>query len=234
MEVTYRGKVVIATPFYNMQAWSPYVQSLVTTLQVLENLKIPYQYLPMHGDSYVHRARNTLCALFLEDKDATDLFFIDSDESWDAVGFIRVLMSPFNVIGGLYKMKNNWETFCGTLKIQDGNPIGILTGKNEAILEADFIPAGFMRIKREVLEKFITSYPDLIYFDAGADGGKGRQYTSFFDTEINGKFQGEDFTFCERVKKLGEKIYVEPQCSITHYGVKGWEGNLDQQLRNNI
>lgn len=235
MKTAYEGKAWIATPFYNMQAWSPYTASLAATVQTLCGLGINYVYAPMHGDSYVHRARNTICADFMADKEATDLFFIDSDESWEPLDFCRILLSPHKVIGGMYRMKNQWESFGGVLRLEGNNPIGIkIPGEEAAILECEFIPAGFLRIKREALEQFAAHYPDLHYHDESAQGERGREYVSYFDTRINGRFEGEDYTFCKRWRDMGGKIYCDPRAKITHYGYKGWEGNLDADLKKNI
>lgn len=235
MKIAYQGRVVIATPFYNMQAWSPYVLSLVQTTNMLSALGIDWQFAPMQGDSYVQRARNTICAKFLEDPKNTDLFFIDSDEAWEVAGFIRVLLAPQAVIGASYPMKNNWEAWTAQLNEDGGHPVGLLTGENSAIIEASLMPAGFLRLKREALEKFRDAYPELRYRDFGAAGGEDREYINFFECRVvDGLFNGEDASFSKRWSALGEKLYIDPNVTITHYGVKGWEGNLDKTLRESL
>lgn len=229
----FTGKVAIATPFYNLQAWSSYTQALVTTVQALEKCEIAYEYWPLHGDSYVQRARNTLCTKFMA-SDATDLFFIDSDESWDSMAFMRVLMCPFEIVGASYLMKNNWEAWTAQLKLVGDTPIGI-PFEDAAILEAEFVPCGFMRIKKSAMQKMASAYPQLRYHDEGSEGRAAQEYFNFFECVVqDGVFCGEDVTFCRRWKALGEKLWVEPRATITHYGVKGWTGNLDETLRENM
>lgn len=229
----YSGKVVLATPFYNLQAWSPYVQSLLQTVQVLDRMKISHEFWPIHGDSYVQRARNTICAKFME-SDATDLFFIDSDESWDVISFLRVLLAPFAIVGASYKMKNNWEAWTATIKMDGTTPLGKLMPNGQAFLKAQFLPAGFLRIKKEALEAFMLAYPQLKYRDEGSEGKPGREYFSFFECSLQDEvFHGEDTTFCKRWRDIGGELWIEPRASITHYGVQGWEGNLDESLRKN-
>lgn len=227
----YAGKLVIATPFYGLQGYSPYIASLVQTARLLERLGVDFQYWTIHSDSYVERARNTLCAQFLEDPNNTDLFFIDSDEAWDSVGFVRVLMAPGEIVAGSYRMKNHWEAWTASLECADGHPKGKLIGENQALLLADSAGAGFMRIKRSALERYKEAYPDLAYRDFTA-AGEERQYHAFFECKNeDGMFKGEDFVFCKRWQQIGGDIWIEPNVTITHYGMSGFEGNLDRSLR---
>lgn len=231
-KLKYQGMVMIATPFYNLQAYSTYVQSMVQTVQVLERLGVEFRFLPIHGDSYVNRARNTICKKFL-DSECTDLFFIDSDEDWDTLAFLRILTSPFDVIGASYKMKNNWEAWTATLKVSDGQPMGQIVAPGHAVLEALILPCGFMRLKRKVLEDFASAYPGLRYADIGAEG-QPTEYVNFFETAtIDGVFHGEDATFCRRWRDIGGQLWVEPRAHITHYGIRGWTGNLHESLSAN-
>lgn len=233
MSAPYAGKVVIATPFYNLQAYSTYCESLVATCRILEKLGIEHDFMPLHGDSYVGRARNTLCAKFLADAKATDLFFIDSDESWDVMGFMRVLMAPGEIVGGSYRMKNNWGEWTAKYKQEFGFPKGVEIRPGEALLEADALPCGFMKIQRGALEKFKAAYPELKYHDIGSDPTvPNREYFAFFCTDTaEGIYEGEDYVFCRRWRAIGGRMWIEPNVSITHHGVTGYGGNLDTTLR---
>jgi hypothetical protein len=225
--IPYEGKVFIATPFYDQRAAAPYAVALMKTGLLLDRLGIPFEFYQAH-DSYIERARNTLCDMFLA-SDCTEMFFIDSDEDWDGFGFVRLLMAPFEVIGGSYRMKNGWDQYTASLRYRDGHPIGMVWKEDNAYLEADFIPCGFMRIKRSALEKFKKHYPELEYKSGD------RKLTRFFECSyIDDEFTGEDVTFCKRWIAMGEKIWVEPNVTITHYGMKGWEGNLDKALREGL
>lgn len=222
--IAYEGKLCIATPFYNRQASAPYALSLATTARLLERLGVDF-IIQSAEDSYIGRARNKLCKLFL-DGDCTDLFFIDSDEGWDSVGFVRVLMAPVDVCGASYKMKNNWDMYTAELNVRDGHPIGKLITDKIALLEAISLPCGFMRINRRALEKYRKFYPELKYMSEGVE------YAQYFECTVDqGEFVGEDVAFCRRYRAMGETIWCEPNATITHYGMNGWEGNLDQSLR---
>ena len=104
--------VVIATPFYMDIGNCNYFMSVLQTCKCLDELKIPNAMLPIPGDSYIDRARNSAVAMFLHNelyKDYTHLFFIDSDMSWKPDGFLRILLSGKDFIGATYPQKNNWN-----------------------------------------------------------------------------------------------------------------------------
>lgn len=223
-KINFQGKLAIATPFYNYQACSEYVTSMVQTARLLEKTGVEFDFYSCH-DSYIGRARNSLCHRFLE-SDCTDLFFIDSDEDWDLFGFFRVLMSPYEVVGASYRMKNSWDGWTASLVAREGHAVGVTKG-NTAVIAAESIPCGFMRLKRSVLESFKAHYPELKYMNNGVSHAK------FFECseEMNGEFTGEDVTFCKRWREMGGEVWVEPNVTITHYGTSGFSGNLDKSLR---
>lgn len=231
-------KVIIATPFYEMKAFSPYVSSLAGTIKLLTMLGIEHEFWELSGDSYVHRARNTICTKFLEDYNATDLFFIDSDMSWNADAFIRMLLLPEGVVGAAYPTKNMWQSWTSSpeVKIEDGraHPVGRILQDGSALIVADTLATGFMRIKRSVLEEFRDKNPDMRYFEPCADqSAPERQYIEFFSCgkHEDGLWYGEDRMFCKRLKEMGTSLHIYPNVTIHHYGVKGWEGNYDKFLR---
>jgi glycosyltransferase involved in cell wall biosynthesis len=232
-----RMKVVIATPFYEMKGFSPYISSLANTIKLLTMLGIEHSFFELSGDSYVARARNTICTIFLEDPENTDLFFIDSDMKWDAEAFVRMLMLPEGVVAGSYPAKNMWETWTSfpIVKEEKGHvhPVGRPLQDGSALLTAETVATGFCRIKRYVLEQFRDHYKDYRYNEPGADQAHpDREYIEFFATKReDGLWWGEDRLFCKRLKEMGMDIFIYPNVNMGHYGVKGWSGNYDKFLR---
>ena len=233
-----RMKVIIATPFYEMKAWCPYVSSLAGTIKILTMLGIEHEFWELSGDSYVARARNTICTKFLADPEASDLFFIDSDMSWNAEAFVRMLMLPEGVVAASYPTKNMWEQWTSLPILKDENgahhPIGRMLQDGSALCAAETVATGFCRIKREVLEDFKKKYPDARYREPGADqSNPDREYVEFFATgrEPDGLWYGEDRMFCKRLREMGIELFIYPNVTIGHFGVKGWSGNFDKFLR---
>lgn len=234
-----RPKVIIATPFYNMQGFAPYITSMVATSKMLMGMGINFEFWELSGDSYVHRARNTICAKFLEDVEATDLFFIDSDESWNPEAIVNMLSMPEEMIGGSYPQKNDWDKWTSnpTYTQDEKNkslyrPTGRVLPDGSALIKADTLAAGFLRIRRSALEKFAEHYKDLTYKEPSADPtNPERVYTSYFECERHdGLLWGEDRTFCRRWKEMGGEMWIYTNINMGHYGIKGWYGNFHRWM----
>lgn len=164
-----KPKIVIATPFYELKGFSPYIKSLEQTIKLLMLHGIDYEYMELSGDSYVHRARNSMCMNFLADPYATDLFFIDSDMAWDPQAFINIIFRPEPVIGGTYPVKNKWELWTSKPLVADPDTdphfMGHPLPDGSALIEAHQLAGGFLRVKRSVLEKYMEFYPTHVYTD---------------------------------------------------------------------
>lgn len=219
-------KLLIATPFYQGHGFSAYISSLVNTVQILIHAGVQFDFMAHNGDSYVDRARNTICAKFME-SDYTDLLFIDSDLEWNPEAISKLLVSSHEVVGGTYPMKNNWEVFPVGFNFDESGQA--ITDPNSGMIKADWIMTGFMRIKRSCIEKMVEAYKDMTYQDPGADPvNPERKYIPLFETRL-GK-GGEDQTFCERWRAIGGEIWLEPNITFGHYGVNAWNGNYHEYL----
>ncbi len=230
-------RVVIATPFYELKGFSPYIASLTQTLRLLTAHGIDWRFLELSGDSYVHRARNTMCDAFLQDPEATDLFFIDSDMSWNPEAFVNMCTLREEVIGGSYPVKNCWDAWTSIPHWQEENGENVLRGKplsdGSALIEAHVLAGGFLRIKRSVLEKFREHYKDLWYYEpSSAPGEPNKKFTQFFGAEsIDHKFHGEDHMFSKHLRDMGTKMFIYPNADMVHWGYQSFPGNFDKFLR---
>ena len=231
-------KVIIATPFYELKGFSPYITSLTQTLRLLTAMGIDWRFMELSGDSYVHRARNTMVDMFLRDPDATDLFFLDSDMSWNPEAFVKMCLLPDPVVGAAYPVKNNWQAWTSIPKIyQTGDGATSLQGRElgdgTALVEAQVLAGGFLRIKRAVFERFKDHFKDLWYEEPTTDpSNPNYRYTAFFGAEsIDHKFYGEDHCFAKRLREMGIQMFIYPNVDIVHWGYKDFAGNYDKWLR---
>ena len=238
-----RMKVIIATPFYEMKGYSPYISSLAQTIQILTKIGIEHEWWELSGDSYVERAKNTIMNKFLEDPAATDLFMIDADMQWNVDGFINILKLPEEIVQGSYPQKNQWDKFTAIpvfVAQEDGrhHPVGRELPGGTALIKAAYLAGGFLRMKRSALQKYKDHYTDLVYYDGGADPSKpDRLYTQFFNCELRKNEEGislrwgEDRIFGLRMNAIGIDTWIYPNIEFGHYGVKGWMGNYHRFLR---
>ncbi len=235
-----RMKVIIATPFYEMRGFSPYIWSVVYTAKLLTLAGIEWDWWELSGDSYVDRAKNTLYTKFLEDPDNTDLFTIDSDMQWPPEKIMELLALPEEIVIGSYPQKNAWGKFTAIPSLIEENgklhPVGRQLPDGSALIKCEYFSGGFVRIKRSALEKYVNNYTEDKYQDASADpNDPQRVYTNFFQCEVrDGLRWGEDRFFGKRLKAMGIDSWIYPNIDFGHYGVKGWRGNFDQHLRGNV
>ena len=229
-------KLMVATPFYMQQEFSAYGDSMFETARLLTLTGVDFEKQSLQGDSYIDRAKNTIVANFLE-SDCTDLLMIDSDMRWhpDSVG--RMLRHTQEIVGGFFPMKNQFSQFCGALMPDErGNVPDVSTAielwDKSCLLKAYLLPGGFLRIKRDVLERFADHYADVVYQDPYADPSKPeRVYTAFFECLIHDHMRyGEDATFCRRMREMGVDLWCDPNISFSHYGIKGYTGNYHESL----
>jgi glycosyltransferase involved in cell wall biosynthesis len=232
-----RMKVILATPFYEMRGFSPYIHSLVHTGKLLTMMGIEWDWWELSGDSYVDRAKNTITNKFLEDPEATDLFVIDSDMQWNPDAVVRMLALPEQIVMGSYPQKNSWDKWTSIPELKEENgknhPIGRILQDGSALIQAAFISGGFIRIKRACLEKYKEYYKDFTYQDSSADPScPERVYTEFYACERDSGLRwGEDRVFGKRMKAIGIDGWIYPNIHFGHYGIKGWMGNYDTFLR---
>jgi len=238
-----RRKIIIATPFYEMRGFSPYISSLAATVQQLTRLGFEHEFWELSGDSYVDRAKNTIFNKFLEDPANTDLFMIDSDMAWDSQSFVDMLHVPAEIVMGSYPQKNQWGAWTAIpkMKEQDGLmfPDGVVLSNSAPLIRAQYLAGGYIRIARSALEKYKEKYADLTYMDQGADPSHpNRVYTEFFTCEraqLNGEGPmlrwGEDRVFGNRMQQIGVEAWIYPRANLGHFGIKGWSGNYHNYLK---
>jgi hypothetical protein len=225
-------RLLIATPFYEMKGFSPYISSIVKTIMILMKSGIDVDYWELSGDSYIDRARNKISNLFMR-SEYTDLLFVDSDMGWDCKSLENIIRHEVDIVGAGYPCKNKWDFWGCVLNTEEGyentyDAAGRITHVGppkckDGLISARFVPTGFMKIRRQVFERLTKECPDNFYVDEN-----GEKIYNFF-----GRIPplGEDSSFCKRWTDIGGELWVEPDCTISHYGFKEYKGNYAQYLR---
>ena len=222
--------VVLAIPCYQGEVRSECFLSTLAAAHLLTRMNIPYEVFVLKGCPYVSLARNTLAAMFME-TGMDDLFFIDADVGFDATGLIKILQRSEKVVAGLYPLKQDGLQFGAQIKTRDGVPIG-----RDGLIEADYLPTGFMRIKLVVIERMQAAYPELRYTDSYAKV-LGAAITESYDLFNTGPREGltwmpEDYAFCQRWRDIGGQLWVYPDVDFSHTGPKVFTGNYHEYLLN--
>ena len=128
-------KVVIGIPSHSGTLNSECVLSLLAAQQLLFMKDIKCEVIILNGCAYLPVARNTLVAMFMKAKEATDLFFIDADVGFDASEVLRLLERPEGIVAGIYPLKKDEAGYPVQIKKVDDVPIG-----RDGLIEAEFLP----------------------------------------------------------------------------------------------
>jgi len=224
-------KMAFAIPTIDGSIRSECVMSLMAAQRLLFEKKIEADLLVVADCPYLPTARNTLVAMFMRDPEATDLLFVDADVGFDAIAVLRLLDRPEEIVAGVYPLKRETGGWPVVMQTRDGVPIG-----RDGLIEADFLPTGFMRIKRIVFEQMMDAYPHLQYQDSVVEtmgDGTLRQAWDFFHMGIDParqRWTTEDYAFCQRWRDLGGQLWVDPNIDFQHVGRKAYCGNLHEFL----
>lgn len=220
-------KVFIGTPAYSGELCTEYVYSLMNTFaQCLKN-GIGFDFLIWPGLCYLDQARDLIAQKFLE-SDSTDLLFIDSDMGWDPKAVKRILEAEGDIVAGLYPFKLDEESYPVRVPVDAS---GMATRRGELVV-LDGAPTGFLRIRREALEKMIENHPEWKVESHNPKTNKTQTYYHLFRCEQEGtRWWGEDYNFCRKWIAMGGEVLGLPDIDFVHVGKKAWTGNFEKFMR---
>lgn len=229
--IPYSGKLAIFTSFNSFHAYAPYCISLAQTLGVLSRLGVNWDYLARPSDFHIERAINNTLTELMERDDFTDVLLIDSDESWEPQGVVRLLLHPQEIVAASYRMKNKPEEYVGSVRRVDGSPVGIMLKDGTALLEAERVAAGFLRIKIDALRKWAAAYPDLVSDEP--DGRKVQFFSRMVgpDGESGNIVYCQDMAFSKRWRDIGGQLWIDPMVRVDHWWMEPHKGDFDADLR---
>src|SRR5262245_19380982 len=193
----------------------------------------------------IDRARNVLAAVFLWKTTATHMLLIDDDMGFDVQELVKMFQwRDKDVVAVMCpKKKFDWQR---VKQIVLANPdidaarlpglateysnmfvfpeeASVITFSDKPI-SVEAIGTGLMLISRQCLLRLVEK-ANLPVIEQHAHTG-GNLY-EFFKTQIvDGRHQGEDFYFCELVRRHGGEILGCPWIPVTHTGQYSYEGDL--------
>ena len=219
-------RVHICMPCYGGMLTESCFMSYIKWSNVCRQLGIDWTMETMTNESLISRARNTLTAKFLYNKESTHLMFIDADIGWEPWHLLVMLNAQKDVIGGLYPMKSLPVKWCvngfeGAEVSEDGN-----------LQEVSKTGTGFLLIKREVFEK-LNAHPATKPFmnDIGLPVELNPFMKTYFDTAVReNRYYSEDWTFCENWRDIGGKVWVDKRVLLKHTGTYVFDFQTQDQL----
>lgn len=186
------------------------------------------------NDSLISRVRNVHMSVFLEKFPECDYFMsIDSDlnilNSYSTNNiFSKLIAHDLDFVGGLYGIKKPGVRRCSSIFMDGTKEIDFDSG----LKEMRWLSSGCWCVKREAAQRMADAYPELIY--DGDDNAHGQEIHGLYIPyiyemtkeefpEIKGdkpfkKYLSEDWSFCDRWKKIGGKIYADTSIALEHIG----------------
>ena len=224
-------RVHICMPCYGGMLTESTFMSYIKWSNAARQLGIDWTMETMTNESLISRARNTLTAKFLHNKDSTHLMFIDADIGWEPWHLMVLLDRQVDVIGGLYPMKSLPVKWC--VNGFDGAEEGA-----NGLQEVTKTGTGFLLIKRDVFEK-LDAHPAVKPFinDIGLPTELNPHMKTYFDTAVReNRYYSEDWTFCENWRDIGGKVWVDKRVLLKHTGTYVFDfatqDNLYKELHN--
>ena len=182
--------------------------------------KVPHEYLFTGNESLITRARNTSVAKFLK-SEYQAIMFIDADIEFRAEDVAKLWNMGKEFCVGAYPMKKDGDPPVSAWV--GGNLVEL--SKLDGPTKVDYAGSGFMLIRRQVFEEMMAAYPDIHHSEGFRAGIKESLIDcwAFFNTEVvDGVFLSEDYLFCERWRKLGGEIWLDPSINLKHWGVRAF------------
>lgn len=216
-------KVAIATPTRD-RPHQAYLSALERSVPALD---ARYEHATVFevGCPYISGARATCLRKAM--KWGADVFvFIDDDVSWRPEDLTALIDADGDMVGGTYRYKvDGEEKYMGRCWLGENNRPLV---REDGALRAICLPAGFLKVTRAGVERFMAAYPQLdIYAD-----GDGRSPDLFNHGAHAGIWFGEDYALSRRWMEMGEELWLLPDLDLDHHGRDGkvWPGNFHRKL----
>jgi hypothetical protein len=220
--------ILVATPCYGDKIWRGHFLACLALRKEFLSIGLEHDWLTIGNESLITRGRNVLAAIFLNETEFSHLLFIDSDIEFnpaDVAHLWNLCDLGAGVAAGAYRMKRPGAPLAAWV---DGKLVDDVAewGRPRAV---DYAGTGFMLIPRktfEVVKEKARGDNQFPFYDH-EEGDVGKTW-NFFDTGVSGDldspdwqarfYLSEDYWWCERVRKAGLQIMMDPKCELKHHG----------------
>lgn len=216
--------IVIAIPAYSATVSLATMRSIVHDLMQLMRRGDSVSVEDECGNTDITDARAAMVGKFLAGP-GTDLVMVDHDVCWEANALLKLIDYPVEFVSGIYPKRIDPLQFA--LRYIEDRP-EIWGDQKTGLIEVAGVSAGFMRCSRSMLEKMAEAYPGLAYVR------DDKTFWGFFDPYRldDGKRKlSEDYSFCQRWRDIGGKVWADPNIKMGHIGLKTFGGSLGEWLK---
>lgn len=202
-------KVILCVPTRNSPHPECY-KSLEKSEPVIKDAGFNYGIVTEIGNPYISGARATMLKKGLRAEG--DIFvFIDDDMGFEPEVLLKLIQTEGEVVGGTYRARDDSEENYMGRVLQDES--GKITSMREdGCIECSCLPAGFLKVTKEAVDKFMKGYPELCY-----GPGYSQAVDLFNHGAHKGLWWGEDYAFCRRWRDIGGRIWLVPDLNLDHH-----------------
>jgi len=216
-----KRKVVFCCPIVH-RPYPQFVAALEASIPMIHAAGWDEAMVQEIDNPYIGGARAKMLRKAL-DHQADVIVFLDYDLEWDPKALLDLIETEGDVVAGTYRCKIPEEQYMGAVfSGPDGTPLV----RADGCISASVAPAGFLKITKEAVDKFMGDYPELTY------GPRYHQSVDLFNHGADKRlWWGEDYAFCRRWREAGGEVWIKPDITITHWkGDTPYPGNFHSFL----
>lgn len=215
-------RVVLCVPTLT-RPFQQTLDSISASVPLLDEAGYEHFMVSEIGCPYISGARATMLRKALDHK-ADVIVFIDHDLSWEPKALVSLIKAKGDVVAGLYRFK--YDDKIEYMGVLDDDKNGFPQVREDGCIKADRVPAGFLKVTRNAVNRFMKAYPELVY------GEVSNPSVDLFNHGAHkGAWWGEDYAFCRNWKDLGGEIWIVPDMNLTHHSSdKEYPGNYHEFL----
>lgn len=216
-----KKKVIFCVPIVK-RPYPKFIESLEASIPLIKAAGWDEALVQEINNPYIGGARAKMLRKAL-DHGADVIVFLDYDLEWPPEALLSLIETEGDVIAGTYRCKIPEEQYMGAVfSGADGSPLV----RDDGCIKASVAPAGFLKITKEAVDKFMDAYPELCY---------GPRYHQSVDLFNHGAWDrlwwGEDYAFCRRWREKCGDVWIKPDISLTHWlGDEPFPGNFHEFL----
>ena len=215
--------IMIGLPCYSGKVHVQTMRALMGDVILLLSKGYKFMIAEDVGNSDIAACRAAIVATFYRSI-ADELIFIDDDVFWTQGDMVKLVEYPVDVVGGVYPKKTEEVAFPVRMDLKEEYRTNSETG----LMEVAGLPGGFMKITRNCVEQMIKAYPKTTQRSTN----ESSEFWPFFDPlDISGDRLSEDFSFCERFRQIGGKVWADFEMEMGHIGYKSYKGSMGNYLR---
>lgn len=179
------------------------------------------------GDGLISRSRSTLASKALE-SGADVMVMIDADIQFEPADFIKLVKSARatgQIIAGVYVTREKKPR--PTIVPYPGTELAFVDSPDPNLMEVLYASAGFMAVPRKVLQDMTEAEfqtingPEVLWHSRGGPE-EGKLIWDFYRMMVVRDSNGlpwwleESYSFCERARQIGYKVYADTSVFIAH------------------